>query len=77
MCYKISIIAPVYNTEKYLDKTVKSIIAQDYTCWELILVDDGSTDESGNICNKYALKDFRIKVFHQKIKAYLLLVIWH
>lgn len=66
MCYKISIITPVYNAEKYLDKTVESIIAQDYTCWELILVDDGSTDESGNICDEYALKDFRIKVFHQK-----------
>lgn len=66
MCYKISVIIPVYNSEKYLGKVIDSIIAQNYSCWELILVDDGSTDASGNICDEYALKDVRIRAFHQK-----------
>lgn len=63
---KISIIIPIYNAEKYLYKTINSIIQQDYSCWELILVNDGSTDSSGNICEEYAVKDNRIKVYHQK-----------
>lgn len=57
---------PVYNTERHIRKTIDSIIAQDYPYWELILVDDGSTDESGRICDEYAVKDERIKAFHQK-----------
>lgn len=65
MSRKISIITPVYNTERHLRKTIDSIIAQEYDDWELILVDDGSTDASGGICDEYAAKDGRIKVFHQ------------
>ena len=61
----ISIIIPVYNVEKYLDQCLESVINQSYTDFECILVNDGSTDNSGNICDKWAKKDNRIKVFHQ------------
>lgn len=63
---KISIITPVYNRERHLRKTIDSIIAQGYKNWELILVDDGSTDTSGRICDEYVAKDDRIRVYHQK-----------
>ncbi|MBR5282462.1 MAG: glycosyltransferase [Alistipes sp.] len=62
----ISIIVPVYNTEKYLDRCIQSILAQTYTDFELLLVDDGSTDSSGAICDKYAAEDSRVKVFHKE-----------
>lgn len=61
----ISIIVPVYNTEKYLDQCIQSVLAQTYTNWELLLIDDGSTDSSGAICDKYAGEDNRIRVFHK------------
>lgn len=63
---KISIIPPVYNVEKYLPKFIKSIIEQTFTDWELILVDDGSTDNSGEICEYFSKVDSRIKVIHKK-----------
>lgn len=62
----ISVIVPVYNTEKYLDRCIQSVLAQTYTNWELLLIDDGSTDSSGAICDKYAEQDSRIKVFHKE-----------
>lgn len=62
----ISIIIPVYNTEKYIRRCIDSVIAQSYSDWELILVDDGSTDESGKICDEYVEKDERIRVFHKE-----------
>lgn len=62
----ISIIVPVYNTEKYIKECIKSVLCQTYTIWELLLIDDGSTDKSGDICEEYAQKDKRIKVIHQK-----------
>lgn len=63
---KLSVIVPVYNTEKYLRKCIDSILAQTFTDFELILVDDGSTDKSGAICDEYARCDHRIRVVHQE-----------
>lgn len=63
---KLSVIVPVYNTEKYLRECVDSILAQSFTDFELILVNDGSTDRSGAICDEYASKDKRIRVLHQQ-----------
>lgn len=62
----ISVIVPVYNVEKYLNECVDSILAQTYTDFELILVDDGSPDNCGAICDEYAASDSRIRVIHQK-----------
>lgn len=62
----VSIIVPVFNAQNYLNKLINSVLMQTYTCWELILVDDGSTDNSYEICKSYSLKDKRIKVLHQQ-----------
>jgi len=62
----ISIIVPVYNVDKYLDECIKSIINQTYENLEVILIDDGSTDDSGKICDKWKANDKRIKVIHKK-----------
>lgn len=62
---KISIIVPVYNVEEYLPTCIESILNQSYKNFELILVDDGSPDKSGDICDNYAKRDNRIKVIHQ------------
>lgn len=63
---KLGVVVPVYNAEKYLDKCISSIIGQTYGNMEIVLVDDGSTDGSGTICDKYAERDSRIHVIHQK-----------
>lgn len=61
----ISVIVPVYNTEKYLHRCIDCILAQTFSDFELLLIDDGSTDSSGEICDEYAKKDNRVKVFHK------------
>ncbi len=65
----ISIIIPVYNSEKYLEKCLDSVLAQTFTEFEVLLINDGSTDSSGKICDEYAQKDSRVKVFHQENKG--------
>lgn len=63
---EVSIIVPVYQVENYIRQCVNSILAQTFTDFELILVDDGSTDQSGKICDEYAKMDGRVKVIHKK-----------
>ena len=62
----ISVIVPIYDIEKYLNKCIESIVNQSYENLEIILIDDGSTDESGKICDKWKEKDGRIKVIHKE-----------
>ncbi|MBO5569818.1 MAG: glycosyltransferase, partial [Clostridia bacterium] len=63
---KVSIIVPVYNAEKVISRCVDSILYQDYHSFELILVDDGSTDGSASILDQYAKMDARVHVIHKK-----------
>lgn len=65
---KISIIVPVYNCKKYLRQCLDSILSQTFKDWECLLIDDGSTDESGSICDEYARRDNRFAAYH---KVYL------
>ena len=65
MTFTLSVIIPVYNAEKHLDRCIESIANQTYTNLEVILVDDGSPDNSGAICDEWAKKDDRIKVIHK------------
>jgi glycosyltransferase involved in cell wall biosynthesis len=62
----ISIIVPVYNVVGYIDRCISSIVAQTYKNIEIVIVDDGSTDESGDICDKWGNKDSRIQVYHKR-----------
>ena len=64
--HKLSIIVPVYNAKKYLKKCIDSILKQTYTDFELILIDDGSTDNSGEICDEYAKANSNIRVIHKE-----------
>ena len=63
---KVSVIIPVYNVEQYLNRCIDSVLNQTYKDFEIILVDDGSTDKSGEICDVYAEKDSRITVIHKE-----------
>ena len=62
---KISIIIPVYNAEKYLNQCIQSILKQSFTDFELLLINDGSKDKSGEICDRYSANDIRVRVFHK------------
>ena len=61
-----SLITPVYNIERLLEKTIQSALEQSFADWEMILVDDGSPDDAGKICDRYAKKDSRISVIHKE-----------
>lgn len=63
---KVSVVIPVYNVEKYLEECVDSVLNQSFSDYEIILVDDGSTDNGGKICDEYALENNRVTVIHQK-----------
>ena len=69
-CY-FTIIVPVYNTEKYLRHCLDSILSQTFEDYEVILINDGSTDDSAAICREYAKKDERIRVIEQENKGLL------
>ena len=62
----ISVIIPVYNVAPYVDRCIESVIKQTYTNIEILLIDDGSTDGSGQICDRYQNVDKRIRVYHKK-----------
>ena len=62
----VSIIVPVYNAQEFLERCINSVLAQEYTNFELILVDDGSTDNSGAVCDSYLNRDARIRVIHKE-----------
>lgn len=62
---KISIIVPVYNVEQYLENCINSVLNQSFRNFQLILVDDGSKDSSGEICDRFVQKDSRVKVIHK------------
>ena len=62
----ISVIVPVYNVERYLEKCIESICHQTFSNMEIILVDDGATDNSGFVCDEWALRDSRIRVIHKE-----------
>lgn len=68
-CPAISIIIPIYNCEKYIEECIKSILAQTFNDFEIIIINDGSSDNSLNICDQYATRDERIKVFSQNNKG--------
>lgn len=63
---QVSMVVPIYNVESFLEKSISHLLNQTFTDFELILIDDGSKDKSGEICDKYALKDNRIKVTHKE-----------
>lgn len=63
---KISIVIPVFNAERFLEHCIESVIRQTYQEWEILLIDDGSTDNSGDICDRYTAKDERIFSFHKR-----------
>ena len=63
---KITVIVPVYGAENYIRRCIESVIHQTFNDWHLLLIDDGSPDRCGDICDEYAEKDKRIRVIHQK-----------
>ena len=69
---KVSIIIPVYNVKDYIRECIDSVLAQTYTELEILLVDDGSTDDSGRICDEYAEKDYKNHVIHKENGGYLI-----
>ena len=62
----IGVIVPIYKTEKYITECIESILAQTYTKFRLLLINDGSPDNSGKICDEYAIKNSKIRVIHKE-----------
>ena len=62
----ISVIIPVYNVEQYLEQCMTSVLCQTYTHMEILLIDDGSSDNSGRLCDEYAVQDKRVRVLHRE-----------
>ena len=62
----VSVILPIYNVAPYLERCIRSILNQDFSDYEMILVDDGSTDSSGQICDEYASKYDHVRVIHKE-----------
>ena len=62
----ITIVLPIYNVEKYLDRCMHSIVNQTFSNLEILMIDDGSTDSSGVLCDKWAKEDSRVRVIHKK-----------
>lgn len=73
---KISVIVPVYNAEKFLRRCIDSVLSQTYKDFELLLINDGSIDASGDICDEYAKRDARIRVFTSRMAVPVLLATW-
>lgn len=69
---RFSVIVPVYNAADFIGSCVMSVMNQTFGDWELIIVDDGSTDESGILVDRFAAKDGRIRVFHQENRGQFL-----
>lgn len=72
---KVSIIVPIYNVEKYLDRCMDSLLNQTLKDIEIIMVDDGSPDNCPKMCDEYAKKDSRVRVIHKRMQAWEWLVI--
>ena len=66
----ISVLMPVYNVEKYLDNTLESVRNQTYSDFEVIMINDGSTDSSGKICDRWAAEDSRFRVIRKKYRPF-------
>lgn len=72
----ISVIIPVYNTESYVRVCLESLVEQTYTNFEVIMIDDGSTDNSGEICQEYTERDSRFHYYRKEMVEFPLPVIW-
>ena len=68
----ISIIVPIYNVQQYLEECLNSIISQQFEAYEVLLIDDGSTDDSASICKKYVNQDYRFKYYYNKMVDFLM-----
>ena len=73
---KISVIMPVYRVEEYVGKAIESILGQTFMDFEFLIVDDGTPDRSGEICDEYAKRDSRIQVPGQKKRCFRICMIW-
>ena len=78
MDVRISVIIPIYNVERYIRECLQSVSRQSFSAYEVLMVDDGSTDESGKICDMLACSDNRVTVIHKKMVDFLMpeMLVW-